>query len=455
MKKFLALILALCMVFALAACGQSAAPAAQEAAPAAEPATEAAAPVEEAAETVELTLWTYPIGKWGDEAAVKALTDAFTADTGIAVKVEYLAYTDGDDKVNTALSAKNAPDMIMEGPERLVANWGANGYMVNLADMLDDEDMSEILTGALTPCINAEGAMFEYPLCMTAHCMAINKTAFEQADALQYVDLESHTWSTENFLKAVDALYAEFGDTVGAVYCAGQGGDQGTRALINNMYGGKFTNDDHTQVTWDDPNNVKAIEALLASEGIAYDASLSGGDEIAKFYQGALKMAFCWNSVQQADPNAAGTGEGLTVTGEEIAYMNFPTESGDPAELCGGIWGFGIFDNGDDAKIEAAKTFIKWMCDSEHTADAVKTANFFAARTAAEGTDLTALFENAMMNEYAAIMLPNLGDYYNVIKGWAAIRTEWWNMLQEIGNGADITATIAAHQATANAAAAG
>ena len=220
-------------------------------------------------------------------------------------------------------------------------------------------------------------------------------------------------------------------------------------------YGGKFTNDDHTQVTWDDPNNVKAIEALLASEGIAFDASLAGGDEIAKFYQGALKMAFCWNSVQQADPNAAGTGEGLTVTGDEIAYMNFPTESGDPAELCGGIWGFGIFNNGDDAKIEAAKTFIKWMCDSEHTADAVMTANFFAARTAAEGTDLTALFDNAMMNEYAAVMLPNLGDYYNVIKGWAAIRTEWWNMLQEIGNGADITATIAAHQATANAAAAG
>ena len=40
----------------------------------------------------EITLWTYPIGKWGDEATVKALTDAFTAETGIAVKVDYLAY---------------------------------------------------------------------------------------------------------------------------------------------------------------------------------------------------------------------------------------------------------------------------------------------------------------------------------------------------------------------------
>ena len=58
------------------------------------------------ADAEEITLWTYPIGNWGNEETVKALTDAFTAETGIKVKVEYLTYTDGDDKVNTALTAK-------------------------------------------------------------------------------------------------------------------------------------------------------------------------------------------------------------------------------------------------------------------------------------------------------------------------------------------------------------
>ncbi len=460
MKKIIALLLALSMTLALVACGggnnkntdkdQTAGNTAGDTTK--EPADDAKEP---AADAGEITLWTYPVGKWGDEAAVKAMTDAFTADTGIKVKVEFLAYADGDDKVNTAITAKAAPDLILEGPERLVANWGANGYLVDLSDMIDDTDKSEFIEAAITPCINAEGKMYEYPLCMTAHCMAINLDAFKQAGADQYIDMETRTWTTENFLKAVDALYAEFGSTVGAVYCGGQGGDQGTRALINNMYGGTYTNADHTAYTWDDAKNVQAIEALLASEGIAFDASLQGGDEIAKFYQGALKMAFCWNSVQQADPNGAGTGEGKTITGEEIFYMNFPTADGAPAELCGGIWGFGIFDNGDQARIDNAKTFIKWMCDSEHTADAVKTANFFAARTAAEGTDLTKLFDSDMMNEYAAQMLPNLGDYYNVIKGWAAQRTEWWTMLQEIGNGADVNETIAARMANANAAAQG
>ena len=461
MKKALALLLAMVMTIALVACGSQndPAPSNPDPAPATTPDEDKTsdpdpepAPAEPAG-AGEISLWVYPVGGWGDEANVKALTDAFTAETGVAVKVEYLAYADGDDKVNAALSAGNAPDLILEGPERLVANWGANGHMVDLADMLDDTDKSELLEAALTPCINGEGKMYEYPMCMTAHCMAINLDAFKEAGADQYIDLTTRTWTTENFFKAIEALYAHYNQTVAAVFCGGQGGDQGTRALVNNLYGGTYTNADHTAYTWDDAKNIQALEALRDAEGIDYDAALQGGDEIAKFYQGVLKMAFCWNSAQQLNPNSADTGEGKTVTGEEIVYMNFPTPDGSPAELCGGIWGFGIFDSKDQGRIDASKQFIKFMCDSAHTADAVATSTFFAARTSAEGTDLSKIFDSELLNEYAALMLPNLGDYYNVIKGWAAQRTEWWNMLQKVGAGEDVSAAVATHMATANEAA--
>ena len=460
MKKLLALLLAMTMVMALVACGNNSnqkpaentppAPAENQE-PAAPAENEPAAP----AATSEITLWTYPIGDWGDEATVKKLTDAFTAETGIAVKVEYLAYADGDDKVNTAITAKGTPDLIMEGPERLVANWGANGYLVDLKDMFDDTDMSEINAvneGVMNACTHTNGAIYEYPLVMTAHCMAVNVNAFKEAGADQYLHLDTHTWTTDEFINAVAALYAHYNDTVGAVYCAGQGGDQGTRALVNNLYGGTFTNAEHTQYTWDDPLNIQALEQLKSMDGIAFDASLAGGDEIAKFYQGALKMAFCWNIAQQLDPNGAKTGAEKTVTGDDIAFMSFPSQDGN-SKLQGGIWGFGIFDNGDQARIDAAKQFIKYMCDSAHTVDAVKAARYFAVRTTAEGTDLTGIWaDNAIMNEYTKLM-PYLGDYYQVTKGWAGARTEWWNMLQEVGAGQDITASVAAHAATANSAA--
>ena len=451
MKKILALVLALAMALALVACGSngSSSNGGNSAANSGASSSAVNSGSEEQGgntETgTEITLWTYPIGGWGNEATVNSLVEAFKAETGITVKVEYLDYTNGDDTVNTAIAANKAPDLIMEGPERLVANWGVNGYMVDISDLIDDTDKAEINAAALSACYAESGACYEYPLVMTAHCMAINKTVFEAAGAMQYLNADTHTWnSTEDFFKAIQAVYEYTGSAVGAVFCQGQGGDQGTRALVNNLYGGTFTNEEHTAYTWASEENIKALDALYACEGIEFRPDLVGGTEITEFYQGLLNVAFCWNIAQQLNPNTADTGAEKTLSGDDILFMAFPSD--EQPELCGGIWGFGIFNNGDDAKIEAAKTFIKYMCDSEATADAVKAANYFAVRDTAEGVDLSGVWaDNAIMAEYNKLM-PMLGDYYQVTTNWAAARTNWWNMLQEIGAGkpaAEVVATYA------------
>ena len=398
--------------------------------------------------SADITLWTYPIGEWGNAETVDSLIQDFNKEyPGINVTVEYLDYTNGDDQVNTAIEGGQAPDLIMEGPERLVANWGAKGLMVDLSDILDDTDKSEIYESVLSACVNKEGATYEYPLCMTAHCMAINKTVFEEADAMQYVDAENHTWTTDDFFKAMDAVYAHTGQTVGAVYCSGQGGDQGTRALINNLYGGTFTDADHTKYTADSAENVKAIQALVDSKAIGFDASIAGGDEINLFRQGVLNVAFCWNIAQQL--NSDNNDAGLTNSGDEIFPMAFPTESGDP-KLCGGIWGFGVFDNGDEAKVKAAKTFIEFIAaDPDQVKDSVLASTYFPVR--ASVGDIYA--DNAIMSEYTKFMA-YLGDYYQITPGWATARTEWWNMLQRVGTGEDVATSVATFVQNANAAAA-
>lgn len=42
----------------------------------------------------------------------------------IQVTVGYLDYQTGDEQVSAAIAAGTTPDVIMEGPERLVAGWG-------------------------------------------------------------------------------------------------------------------------------------------------------------------------------------------------------------------------------------------------------------------------------------------------------------------------------------------
>ena len=426
MKKLFALMLALIMVFALAA------------------------PVASAADDTTITLWTYPIGGWGNSDVVDELIAGFeAANPGIKVQVEYLAYADGDDKVNTAIEGNAAPDLIMEGPERLVANWGAKGYMVDIAGLWDDADKEEVLPVVQAACFNKEGASYEYPLCMTAHCMAVNLNRFQAVGADQYLDLDAHTWTTEDFVAAVGLLAAE-NPNVAAVFCGGQGGDQGTRALINNLYSGTFTDADHTKYTADSEENIKALELLAGLEGVNFDPAIVGGDEINLFRQGILDMAFCWNIGAQL--NTDNNDAGLTNDGDEIVCMAFPSDDGVP-ELCGGIWGFGIFDNGSEAKIEAAKTFIKYMADSAATADAVKASTYFAVRDKSDDVDLSNIYEgNDIMSEYTKLM-PFLGDYYQVVPGWAEARTAWWNMLQQVGAGTDVTEAVTAFCETANAAA--
>ena len=149
----------------------------------------------------------------------------------------------------------------MEGPERLVANWGAKGVMAPLNDLWTDDAKKDIYASVESACRNDAGDYYEYPLCMTAHCMAVNMTKVKEVGADQYIDTDKHTWSTEGFLNTVDALYKGGYENVAAIYCGGQGGDQGTRAIINNMYGGTFTDAEHTKYTADSPENIKAIQA--------------------------------------------------------------------------------------------------------------------------------------------------------------------------------------------------
>lgn len=399
----------------------------------------------------DLKLFTYPIGQWGKSESVDALLENFNKKyPNVHVSVEYLDYTNGDDQVNTAIEGKAAPDLIMEGPERLVANWGAKGLMVDLKDLFEDEASQDIYKNVKDACASSDGKYYEYPLAMVAHCMAINKTMFEKADALQYIDAEKHTWTTENFFKAVEAINKSGQNDVLAVYCGGQGGDQGTRALVNNLYGGTFTNKEHTEYTVDSPENIKALEELKKAKGVNFDPALVGGDEINLFRNGTLAMSLCWNSAQQ---NNKDNGEaGKTNNGDEIIPMMFPTDKGDP-QLCGGIWGFGIFDNGDANKIKAAKAFIRFMCnDPEQAKLSVQTTGYFPTHEKMTGVyDGTEIADTMKM--FTEQFMPHFGDYYQVVPGWAQARTEWWNMLQKIGQGGDVKTELAAFQEKANAAA--
>lgn len=393
-----------------------------------------------AQQETEISLWTFPVGNWGKLTAVSELITGFHKEyPQIHVNVECLDYNTGDEKIKKAAENGSLPDLVFEGPERLVAGWGDQGLLADLSSLWDSPQAGEIYDNIRKACQHSSGAYYEFPVCMTAHCMAINYDLFREAGALKYIDEETHTWTTQGFIKAVKAIAAYGHKRAGAVYCKNQSGDQGTRALVNNLYGGTFTDEAHSVYTADSSENRKALKLLQELDGIVFEPDMASLDEIAAFCSGELAMAFCWNASAEITQ---------TVNNPELDFeifpMAFPSSDGEPA-LQGGIWGFGIFDNGDEKRVEAAEAFIRYMTQNDDVyRRAVLASSFWPVR------DIDDIYENdQLMTEYSGFM-QYMGDYYQVTPGWARAREEWWKMLQKIGNGDDVSAAVKEFSRKAN-----
>ena len=431
MKKPLALLLAAGMTLGLAACGNGSQGNSESPAPGGETGGSSTG-------AVELNLWSFNVGGFAEASNWEPIIAAFNEQNpDIKITVTPINYQDGDQKLTSAITAGTGPDIIFEGPERIVGNYAREGLMVDLSDLWETGG-SDIAEG-ISSVSQLDGTYYMYPLSVAAHCMAINYEAFEAAGALQYIDEETRTWTTDNFVKAMEAVRdAAAAGTVnvatpGIIYCGAQGGDQGTRALVNNLYSDYYVNEDGTSYLANSENNVKALKLLqdMVNNGsMSANASFAAADELQAFANQTCAVSFCWNY------------SNYTQYAEQTQFtpfaMAFPSDDGKPELEMAGPYGFGVFNNKDEAKIEAAKKFVQFVCDDQTTGiEAVKTTGFFPVH--ADWGDVYAGDADAETRAPFALMSDYLGRYYNLTGGWTEQRGYWWPMLAEImTTGADV-----------------
>ena len=444
MKKPLALLLAAGMTLGLAACGNGSQGNSESPAPGGETGGSSSG-------AVELNLWSFNVGGFAEASNWEPIIAAFNEQNpDIKITVTPINYQDGDQKLTSAITAGTGPDIIFEGPERIVGNYAREGLMVDLSDLWETGG-SDIAEG-ISSVSQLDGTYYMYPLSVAAHCMAINYEAFEAAGALQYIDEETRTWTTDNFVKAMEAVRdaAAAGtiniNTPGIIYCGAQGGDQGTRALVNNLYSDYFVNEDGTAYTANSENNVKALKLLqdMVNNGsMSANASFAAADELQAFANQTCAVSFCWNY------------SNYTQYAEQTQFtpfaMAFPSDDGKPELEMAGPYGFGVFNNKDEAKIEAAKKFVQFVCDDQTVGvEAVKATGFFPVHS--DWGDVYTGDADAETRAPFALMSDYLGRYYNLTGGWTEQRGYWWPMLTEImTTGADVQTAADKYAAQANA----
>ena len=443
-KKPLALLLAAGMTLGLAACGNGSQGNSESPAPGGETGGSSSG-------TVELNLWSFNVGGFAEASNWEPIIAAFNEQNpNIKITVTPINYQDGDQKLTSAITAGTGPDIIFEGPERIVGNYAREGLMVDLSDLWETGG-SDIAEG-ISSVSQLDGTYYMYPLSVAAHCMAINYDVFEAAGALQYIDEETRTWTTDNFVKAMEAVRdAAAAGTVnvatpGIIYCGAQGGDQGTRALVNNLYSDYYVNEDGTSYLANSENNVKALKLLqdMVNNGsMSANASFAAADELQAFANQTCAVSFCWNYANYTQYAAQ--------TQFTPFAMAFPSDDGKPELEMAGPYGFGVFNNKDEAKIEAAKKFVQFVCDDQTVGvEAVKATGFFPVHS--DWGDVYADAEDADLRAPFALMSNYLGRYYNLTGGWTEQRGYWWPMLTEImTTGADVQTAADKYAAQANA----
>lgn len=403
--------------------------------------TAAAASAESAAsgDVTEITWWAFPT--FGvDTGYEQEVVDAFNAaNPDIKVKVEYIDFTSGPDKLTAAITSGTAPDILFDAPGRII-EFGNAGYLVSLDDMMEELKSDLTSESLIDTCVGADGTAWMYPISSSPFYMGLNKEALEASDALQYVNLEGdRTWTTENFVKMCEALRDGGATQVPAiVYCGGQGGDQGTRALVNNLYNSSIVGEDGK---WNmDENGVKALTLLKSmydSQALDAGFDMAAADELQKFQQETCAMTFCF-----------GTSNEVTYASEDFTQIAvpFPSESGTPS-LEYLVNGFCVFDNKSEEKAAAAKEFVKFICDDpEWGPKSVVKTNAFPVRQS-----FGDLYPGDEHKAMLASWSKYYGPYYNTRAGFAAMRPLWFNMLQQVFNGTDPQAAADEFNTNANA----
>lgn len=383
---------------------------------------------ESASGVTEITWWAFPTFTQENSADgfgtyEQKIIDAFEAkNPDIKVKLETIDFTSGPEKITTAIEGGTVCDVLFDAPGRIIT-YGKAGKLASLDDLFTEEFVTDVNNNALLDSCKGDGTAYMYPISSAPFYMAFNKAMVEDAGV---ADLVKEGWTTDDFTKVITALYDK-GYNPGSVFCSGQGGDQGSRAFVSNLYSSWITDDGITKYTINDEGGVKALEYIkdAVDKGLLMNGSAyNGGDDIQNFANGQTSFTLLWSPAQPDTQKKL-----LDASKVEYLEVPFPSEDG-VAELEYLVNGFCVFDNGDDAKVEASKKFIQFVCDDPEWGpkDVIRTGAFPVR------TSFGNLYENARMTTLAE-WTKYYGPYYNTINGFAEMRTYWFPMLQAVMNG--------------------
>lgn len=381
MKKIIAMLLCLCMVLGLAACGGgdqgSTSPSPENSSPApsqsSEPAPSESEPTGGAEDTI--VIMTPPVtGDYTD------LLSGWIADfnkdyPNLHVEVIPTSWDDHNSKLSTMALSGEAPD-IAEISSGVIGTYVEMGVAVNVADYLPKGALGDYDQNALD-YMTLDNTLYGLPLYLTIQALGGNKQMLQDA-GLDVEKVQAEGWSYDEFLKAIEAGTKD--ETYGFVFAnAGV-----TTSDFVNIFGvsagitSHFTNDLKYAYTSENMKNLlTSVETMVAS-GWMPNYAVEAGQRLVMLETGnamitGKAMPLFENNVKK---NNAGIATGEAVDGSvevEYVFLPVPTMENVSESCYGTVDGMIMLrnNNSTDEHLKNVALFLDYICSGKPVAETV------------------------------------------------------------------------------------
>lgn len=416
MKKIIAVILALIMAMSCVACGGS------------------------KAEETTITFWAVPMLP---EETFQMYADEFeAAHEGVNIELEYQTWEGIAEKLQLALSSGETPDVYIDGAAR-TASLPVLANLVPVDDVMND-------LGKWYDAANAfgvkNGTHYLVPASlMGSSAFSVNMTLAKELGVDHLLPEDRMSWDINDFYafcKACSEAGEEKGIKGTCLYAASATSDDIVYSILMSN-GGQIIDKENNVCVANEAAIVEAVEVLrkIENDGYAVDGAEVLGDEDAMnlFLNQQTVVALNFGAPDALVQFETLRAEGYIEEVPEIRTYGVPTAEGVEMEsACWGANGIAIFDNGDDAKAEMAKEFVKFLMGESTFSQDLWSAvpNYFPSRD--NGEKITN--ENANIAEEVLFRQSLTASYANFEFGimesyWPQVRNVFYPEMQAVYSG--------------------
>lgn len=380
MKKFFALLLSLCMILGLAACGgnndqsNSTPDTPKQDTPAPDESNKTPDP-EPAAQEDTIVIMAPPVT--GDYAELLAgWIDGFQKEyPHLKVEVISTAWDDHSSKLSTMALSGEAPD-IAEVSYGAIGTYVEMGVAMDVKPYLPEGALEDYDQNALD-YMTLDNTLYGLPLYLTIQALGGNRQMMTDA-GVDVDKVQAEGWTYEEFLKAIET--GTKGDTYGFVFAnaAVATGDFVSIFGVGAGITANFTKDLKYAYTSENMKTLLSSVETMVSSGWMPNYAVEAGQRLVMLETGnamitGKAMPLFENNINK---NNAGIATGEAVEGSvevEYAFLPVPTMEGVTESCFGTVDGMIMLRNNNSTEehLKNVGLFLNYICSDQRAADTV------------------------------------------------------------------------------------